>query len=199
MSDNGAPGNRRRPHNRPLFAGKGTLYEGGLRVPLIIIGPGIAAGSASSIPVCGYDLFPTFTEWAGAETGRVEGISLTPLLHGTPDRFQRSKPLLFHYPHYGQGGLQQPQSAIISGNFKLLKQWTTGSYALFNLAEDLSEENDLSEALPEKAAEMIALMKQRLDDVGAQLPLPNPDYNNDEETTRSRNRKGEGGRRKGGR
>ena len=95
MSDNGAAGNRRRPDNAPLFAGKGTLYEGGIRVPLIISGPGIKTGY-SSTAVSGVDLFATFAMWAGADIESSDGEDLTPLLTGKPELFERKHALLFH-------------------------------------------------------------------------------------------------------
>ena len=175
MSDNGAAGNRRRPNNTPLFAGKGTLYEGGIRVPLIIFGPGVKAGYVSTA-VSGTDLLATFAAWAGAETKSSNSEDLSPLLEGDPDRFERESPLLFHYPHYGRGQFQKPQTALISGQWKLLKDWETGSYALYNLKADLGEENDLSSREPDVFNTMLAALNRRLQDVDAQLVSDNPDY-----------------------
>ena len=175
MSDDGAAGNRRRPNNTPLFAGKGTLYEGGIRVPLIISGPGVTVGY-SATAVSGVDLFATFAAWAGADVASPESVDLTPLLNGRPEQFRRELALLFHYPHYGRGPLQRPQSAVIVDNWKLLKNWETGSYQLYDLASDLGEEKDLSSKEPDVHEELVALMSDRLQDVDAQFVSLNPEY-----------------------
>ncbi|MCF7848372.1 MAG: sulfatase-like hydrolase/transferase [Kiritimatiellales bacterium] len=201
MSDNGAPGNPRRPENVPLAGGKGSLYEGGIRVPLIVCGPDIKPNTFCRESVTGCDLFPTFCEWAGVPAyakatadkpgiGKIEGTSLVPLLTGE-GKFQRlENTLLFHYPHYGQGPAQKPQSAIIVGNYKLLRDLETGTAQLFDLDKDISEANDLSKRMPEKAQEMEKLMDARLKAVGAQLPTKNPDYDPSADSgTRQRRRR----------
>jgi arylsulfatase A-like enzyme len=177
MSDNGAPGNRRIPNNTPLSAGKGTLYEGGIRVPFIVTGPGIASSATSAEAVTGCDLLPTFCSWAGiAIPGDIEGQSLATLLSGKSKKIERTKPLLFHYPHYGQGPAQKPQTAIIEGNLKLLRDLETGDLQLFDLSSDLSEKNDLSKKYPEKTEKLEKLMDQRLKETDAQMPTENPAY-----------------------
>lgn len=185
MSDNGGPGNPRQSQNLPLAGGKGTLYEGGIRVPLIVRGPGIQADSFCHENVTGCDLFPTFCEFANVPIiGKLEGVSLVPLLTGSKN-FQRSlalsgvegeNSLLFHYPHYGQGPMQKPQSALILENYKIVKDLETGAVQLFDLEKDLSEKTDLSKKLPEKAHELEALLEKRLKQVNAQMPTVNSDY-----------------------
>ncbi|MEI6891533.1 MAG: sulfatase [Pontiella sp.] len=175
MSDNGAAGNRRKPNNTPLFAGKGTLYEGGIRIPLIISGPGIHSGYCPE-PVSGTDLFATFAAWAGAEIESTESEDLTPLLTGKEADFKRDLDLLFHYPHYGIGPIHKPQTALISKPWKLLKDWETDSYQLFDLSKDIGESTDRSTQEPDRFKEMVRLMNQRLTAIGAQLPEENPDY-----------------------
>jgi arylsulfatase A-like enzyme len=190
MSDNGAAGGRRTPHNTPLNKGKGTLYEGGIRVPLIIKGPGIPANSCSGESVTGCDLFPTFCEWAGIPAGNIDGSSITPLLTGQPDLFKRSDPvLLFHYPHYGQGSSKKPQSAIIADNYKLLKDYESNTYQLFNLENDIGEKNDLSKSMADKVKELTKLMNKRLKEVDAQLPTENPDYDPSSQQSNRRKRR----------
>jgi arylsulfatase A-like enzyme len=186
MSDNGAPGNPRDSQNLPLAGGKGSLYEGGIRVPLIIRGPGIAADSFCAESVTGCDLFPTFCEWAGIPLpSTTEGASLSPLLQGSSQDFQRNDDsLLFHYPHYGQGPRQTPQSALIVGHFKLVKNWEDGSVQLFDLETDLSEAHDLSRKLPEKTSELEAQLNARLQQLNAQLPSGNPNYDPSAKPTR---------------
>ena len=176
MSDNGAPGNPRRPANAPLAAGKGSLYEGGIRVPLIIRGPGISNGH-SAVAVTGCDLLPTFCEWAGTSVEGIDGSSLVPLLSASPSELKRqNSSLLFHYPHYGMGPLQKPQSAIIERNWKLIRDLETGSNQLFDLSSDISEKHDLSEKMPEKAQQMSKQLDERLKQAGAQMPTQNPTF-----------------------
>ncbi len=181
MSDNGASGKPRSPQNLPLNGGKGTFYEGGIRVPLIVRGPKIEANSFSDESVTGCDLLPTFCEWAsvGIPSG-VEGASLVPLLAGRSDEFQRENDaLLFHYPHYGRGPRQTPQSAVIVGNYKLIMDLESETVQLFDLENDLSEKKDLAKSMPEKASELGDILKERLEAVEAQMPTENPDYDPD--------------------
>jgi arylsulfatase A-like enzyme len=193
MSDNGAGGNPRRPQTAPLKGGKGNFYEGGIRVPLIVRGPGIEANSSSNENVIGSDLFPTFSEWAGVSAiEEIEGSSLVPLLTGKPASFQRQeKSLLFHYPHYGQGPAQKPQSAVIVGNYKLLRDLETETVQLFDLEKDLSEKNDLAQTMPGKADELEKLLNKRLQEVDAQMPTTNQDYDPEADPSTKRRRRNE--------
>ena len=178
MSDNGAASPRRRPQNTPLSRGKGTVYEGGIRVPLVVCGPGIEPGTFCHENVTGYDLLPTFCDWAGVESpSAIDGVSLVSLLEGKPDRFERpDEALLFHYPHYGQGPAQKPQAAIILEDYKLIRDLEQGTSQLFNLAVDISEERDLTGREPDRAREMERRLDAMLEDAGAQLPTENPDF-----------------------
>lgn len=180
MSDNGGPANERIGplNNHPLSKGKVTLWEGGLRVPLIIAGPGIAANSHSPETVTGCDLFPTFAEWADVTVPtKIDGSSLASLLNGKTQELDRHvDALLFHFPHYGRGADAGPTTAIIAGDMKLIKDWESRSYKMFNLANDLSESKDLAKSQPEKLKKMIALMNARLQSTNAQVPVVNPDY-----------------------
>ncbi len=200
MSDNGGPSNARFgvQNNAPLSKGKSTLYEGGLRVPLIITGPGIAANSYSPESVTGCDLFPTFCEWAGVDVPvKIDGSSLASILSGkekTLDRHVDS--LLFHVPHYGRGPDAKPTTAIISGDLKLIRDWETNSYQLFDLSKDIGEKKDLAKVYPEKLEKLIAVMDNRLRSTNAQLPVPNPDYDPNAPLPEPR---GPGGRGQGGR
>ncbi len=185
MSDNGAPGNPRKPNNAPLTGGKGTLYEGGIRIPFIISGPGLRTGYCAEA-VSGTDLLATFAAWAGANAVSDESEDLTPLLTGKP--FKRKKALLFHYPHYGQGLAQKPQTALIDGSWKLLKDWETGTCELFNLKTDIGEQTDLSMREPKRFAAMYETLQQRLAETAALLPAENPDYDPAAQQRQRRNR-----------
>lgn len=182
MSDNGAQGNRRRQNNHPLNAGKGTVREGGIRIPFIVTGPGIEPGYCDT-PVSGTDLFATFTAWAGAEASSAESENLTALLTGRSTKFKRRKPLLFHYPHYGRG-VQKPQTAIILNNWKLYRDWESGKDTLFDLKKDIGESTDLSAKHPEIFKKLVAAMDTRLKETGAQLPTKNGAYNPNSRPTR---------------
>jgi arylsulfatase A len=146
MSDNGAGNPRNANENAPLNRGKATLWEGGIRVPLIIRGPGIKSSSFCKVNVIGYDLLPTFCELAGVPSlpDNIEGVSLVPLLQGNSKVFDRTEDLVFHFPHYGIGPRQVPQSAILDEHWKLIKGYETGEVKLFDLSKDIGETTDLS-------------------------------------------------------
>lgn len=134
--------------NLPLRGGKGWVYEGGIREPWIIRWPGVTApGSVSREPICSIDLFPTLAAISGAKAPHaVDGIDLTPALKG--GALQREA-LYWHYPHYSnQGGI--PGGAIRSGDWKLFERFEDGRVHLYNLREDVGEQNDLAEKMPEK-------------------------------------------------
>jgi len=180
MSDNGAGAKPRSPQtNAPLTSGKGSLHEGGIRVPLIVRGPNTKAGSTCRTPVTGCDLLPTICELAGVPNvpKAVEGMSLVPLLRGKPDLPDgATRELVFHNPHYGRGPRQLPQSAIRVGDLKLLVNLESGNARLFDLRRDIGEANDLSARMPEKALELKQRLAARLDQIGAQLTTPNAAY-----------------------
>jgi arylsulfatase A-like enzyme len=179
MSDNGGGGKMNRRSDRVLAGGKGSLFEGGIRVPLIVRGPGVKPGSFCRVSVTGCDLLPTFCELAGVTKlpEDVDGTSLVPLLTGRTEAFKRQRDeLLFHYPHYGRGPTQKPVSALLAGSLKLILWHETGATKLFDLSRDLAERNDLSARMPEKASELKSRLEKYLKDVGAQMTRPNPNY-----------------------
>jgi arylsulfatase A len=194
MSDNGGGGGR--GGLRPLTAGKGGVWEGGIRVPLIIRGPGIAATSWSHQRVVGYDFFPTFCRWAGVKAPLpvgLEGGDLSHLLTGSTEPVKRAREeLVFHFPHY-QG--DTPHSAILSGNFKLLKFYETGERMLFDLSKDLGERNNLAGAQPELAKKLEQQLAAYLTEVNAALPKPNPSH--DPAKPAETKRGGKGGKKRG--
>jgi len=194
MGDNGGGG---RSDARPLRAGKGGVWEGGIRVPFIVRGPGIKADSWCHQPVVGYDLFPTFCRLAGVKEklpAELEGGDISHLFTGaiTPVKRPREE-LVFHFPHY-QG--DTPHSAIRLGDYKLLEFYESGERLLFNLKTDLAERNDIAQTNPEIAAELGNRLKAYLAAVGAAMPKPNPDYKPGEEPVRKKGNKG--GKKKGG-
>jgi len=161
--------------NLPLRGGKGWMYEGGVRVPLIVRWPGhTRAGAVCDNYLISTDYYPTILELAGLAprpAQHIDGKSFASLLEGK----QKSDrgPIFWHYPHYGnQGG--SPASAVRDGDWKLIEFLEDGDVELYNLGDDLGEHRNLAGKQPERAAEM----KQRLDAwrtaVGAQMPSPNP-------------------------
>ncbi|MEQ9460508.1 MAG: sulfatase [Phycisphaeraceae bacterium] len=172
-SDNGGGASPR----GPLSGGKGTLSEGGIRIPFIIRGPGIPPDSWSHTPIVGYDLFPTFLQWARSNNlpPSLDGVSITPLLAGQGDRFVRpSKHLLFHFPHYqSQGG---PQSAIYLDGYKLITYYESGDTLLFDISKDIAEQHDLSQADPRRTASLQRILANALAQADAGMPQINQDY-----------------------
>jgi arylsulfatase A-like enzyme len=160
-------------NNSPLRAGKGHLYEGGIREPLLIRWPGITkAGSVIDTPVSSVDFFPTLTAAVGAETGSVDGVSLRPLLEGRPFA---ERPLFWHYPHYSdQGG--RPGGAVRLGDWKLIEFYEDGHLELFNLHDDVGETRNLARRESARAGRMRKILDDWRHSVHAAMPAPNPGY-----------------------
>jgi arylsulfatase A-like enzyme len=161
-------------HNTPYRAGKGFLYEGGLRVPLIVRWPGhVAAGQTSDVPVSMADWTPTLLEACGVKAPeKFDGVSLVPLLGG--GRLP-ARSLFWHFPHYtNQGG--RPGGAVRDGDWKLIEYYEDGRVELFNLAEDPGEARDLARAEPQRAAELKARLAAWRKEAGAQENEPNPKF-----------------------
>lgn len=181
MSDNGglSTSEGHPTSNLPLRGGKGWLYEGGIREPMVIRWPGVAdKGETEATPVISMDFYPTMLEMAGLNLRpeqHLDGHSLTPLLrHGSePSR----EALFWHYPHYGnQGG--RPGVAIRQGDYKLIEFYENGHAELYNLAEDIDEQNDLREKEPERTEQMRRRLHQWMESVEARPPSPNPNFDN---------------------
>jgi len=159
--------------NGPLREGKGYLYEGGIRVPLLAVGPGIKPGS-SSVPVTSQDFFPTLCELCDIPlSAKLDGVNIVPLLHGG-DAPKRDA-LYWHYPHYANQG-SRPGGAIRDGQYKLIEYYERNRRELFDLKSDFRESQNLIEAKPEIAKALTAKLAAWRIEVGAQMPVPNPNY-----------------------
>jgi len=155
--------------NAPLRSGKGALYEGGIRVPLIVRWPGVTPKAAECRePVVLMDLFHTLHP-AGSPGG--DGLDLQPLLRN-PDAGLDREALFFHYPHYYE--TTTPAGAIRAGNWKLLEYFEDGRIELYDLGNDPGEKTDLSGRMPEKAAELRRRLHAWRGSVGAVMPTSNP-------------------------
>jgi arylsulfatase A-like enzyme len=157
--------------NAPLRAGKGHLYEGGIRVPFLLRYPGaVRAGATLDTPVSSIDLLPTLCEAAGLRARHADGVSLLPLLRGEAPR---PRQLFWHYPHYSnQGG--EPASAIRDGDWKLIEFYHGGRRELFNLRNDPGETRNLAASQAAVARKLGLALHQWLRQTGARLPQPNP-------------------------
>jgi arylsulfatase A-like enzyme len=165
--------------NGPIRGYKATVWEGGIRVPFIVEGPGIKPDSASRTPIVGYDILPTVCDLAGIKTWpkAVEGGSLKSLLLDDGRAVQRPNDfLVFHWPHYQRQKHSTPDTTIIADGWKLHYWWETGQTQLFHLDQDLGESKDLAAEQPARVARLKNLLTNYLATVKAQLPTPNPDY-----------------------
>ncbi len=157
--------------NAPLSEGKGWMYEGGVREPLIAYWKNkVPAGSTCEVPVTSPDFYPTWLEIAGAPLipeQHSDGVSILPLLQGSSN-IERDA-IYWHYPHYGnQGGT--PGSAIRMGDWKLLEFFEDGRLELYNLRDDIEENHNLITMEPERAEEMHTMLQAWRDEVEAKIP-----------------------------
>jgi hypothetical protein len=162
--------------NAPLREGKGWLYEGGIRVPLIIRWPGRVAPRVEETPVWSPDLFATIRELGTTDNTPLpttDGVSLAAVL--TESRPLTSRALYWHYPHYSnQGG--RPGGAVRDGGWKLVESYETGRRELFDLAHDMKESTNLADREPGRVDALAAKLAAWRQDVAAQMPAPNPDF-----------------------
>jgi arylsulfatase A-like enzyme len=163
--------------NAPLSEGKGWMYEGGTREPMIVCWPGqVPADSFCDVPVTSVDFFPTFCEVAGLDVppqARIEGVSILDLFKGG-GRLDREA-IYWHYPHYAnQGG--RPGCSVRSGDWKLIEFFEDNHVELYNLREDVSEENDVSADQPDLVKRLRTMLHEWLEKVDAKIPEPNPDW-----------------------
>lgn len=179
MSDNGGLSTAEGypTSNLPLRGGKGWAYEGGIREPMIVRWPKvIEQNSICDVPVISTDFYPTMLEMADLPLKpkqHLDGTSFLPLL--TKDKNTHDALLFWHYPHYANQG-ETPFSAYRKGDLKLIYRYETETYELFNIKEDIGEQNDLGDKMPEKVEELKTLMKAWLEESGARYPTPNPKY-----------------------
>lgn len=183
-SDNGGLTQRYGKHdgfteNLPLRRGKGSAYEGGVRVPTIIRLPGKGrAGRVSSVPIISCDFYPTLLELTGVQgdpehNRLVDGRSLLPILEDPTATLERN--LFWHYPHYHAGG-DGPYSAVRSNDWKLIQFHEDQSTALYDLSTDIGETTNLVTQNPEKARALLDVLRAWRAQVNAQMPSQNPDY-----------------------
>jgi len=173
-SDNG--GTQAATRNTPLREGKGYLYEGGIRVPLIASWPGrIEPGSECDVAVNGADLYPTITEIAGgrARPGQTDGRSLWPLLEGGDEAEPRD--LYWYYPHYSPQA-KEPSAAIRSGRHKLIEHYDPPSIELYDLESDIGEQRNLADDQPIRAAELHERLRRWISDTVPIRHRINPSY-----------------------
>lgn len=163
--------------NGPLRAGKGYLYEGGVREPMIIYWPGvITPGSVSDVPVMGTDILPTLLNIAeaGLPPAPTDGVDISGVIRGGPSLEREA--LYWHYPHYSdQGGT--PSSAIREGEWKLIEFLEDGHVELYNLTLDPGEQYDFSSSFADKAGDLLRKLHSWRESVDASMPRLNPDYN----------------------
>lgn len=177
-ADHGSQG---RKANGGLTQGKGTVWEGGLRVPLLVMGPGVLAGAFSHIRASTVDLLPTVAELAGVTPDAwpqgLEGGSLAAILkHGDNAPVKRAREeLVVHFPHYDKDELG-PASAVFVTSYKLIRYYASGDRHLFDLSKDLAEDHDLAGSLPELTHRLDQRLTEYLSLVKADLPIPNPNY-----------------------
>ena len=175
-SDNG--GFAKATDNSPLRANKGTNYEGGIRVPVIIKWPGkTKPTSVSSEPIISTDFYPTILAVTGQKPEphqHVDGENLVPLLTGTGP-LERDT-LYWHYPHYNRHPSSFPSGAIRAGRWKMIEDYETGQLSLYDLNNDIAESKNLSQENPAKVTELYGKLKAWRQQVGADPMKPNGAY-----------------------
>lgn len=181
-SDNGGVGFQgRRLHriadNGPLRSGKGFLYEGGIREPMIVRWPGVTKpGTACGVPVTGTDALPTILSMVNAEPPPepCDGVDISGLFRGESSVHRDA--LYWHYPHYSdQGGT--PSGAIREGDWKLIEFFEDEDVELYNLALDPGEQYNFASSFSDKAADLLTKLQSWRTGLNASMPRPNPDYN----------------------
>jgi arylsulfatase A-like enzyme len=164
--------------NAPLHEGKGWMYEGGTREPLIVRGPGIPPGTICEMPVTSPDFYPTLLELAElAPLGEqhVDGVSFAPLLHGKGGDAFTERPIFWHFPHYGNQG-SSPGASVRRGDWKLIEFFEDNHIELYNLRTDPGEKEDRATAEQSHATELRSHIHEWQKSVTAAFPAPNPAF-----------------------
>jgi arylsulfatase A-like enzyme len=179
LADNGAVDTI--SDNFPLYMGKASTWEGGVRVPFLLAGPGIAAGSRSDVAVAETDILPTIAEWVGGTPkpagGGLDGGSFAQLARGQASAVTgRDDKFYFHFPHYQVEKGSKPMSSIRDGNLKLVHFYETGADLLFDLSKDLSEQTDLAAKQPAAVKRLRIELRDYLASVKAPMPRLNPEF-----------------------
>ncbi|MEX0715551.1 MAG: sulfatase [Planctomycetaceae bacterium] len=172
--------------NTPLRGGKGTLYEGGLRVPFIVRWPGVVKpGTSSDRPGMHVDIFPTLVDIARGELPTkqiLDGVSLLPIFKDPAARLDRDA-IYWHFPGYlesyvhSNGWRTAPVGAIHAGDYKLMEFFEDGRLEMYDLRADIGEKNDLAATMPEKAKELQSRLAKWRKEIGAAMPTPKSDTN----------------------
>jgi arylsulfatase A-like enzyme len=178
VSDNGYRHKFLYGQPQPFHGAKWWIWQGGLRIPMIVRGPGIKAGSVFDANVIHYDFLPTFVDWAGGNPTSltdIDGISLAGYMRGEkPDSAFRHRCLYFHNPHYRE---TMPSSAIVSGTKKVMHFYERPDIPmLFDLEADEGEVSNIAKQNPELHRQLFDQMMDYLKRVGARFPKDNPDY-----------------------
>jgi arylsulfatase A-like enzyme len=179
MSDNGglSTSEGHPTSNLPLRAGKGWIYEGGIREPMVIRWPGVTEpGTVCEEPVMSTDFYPTMLEMAGLPLRpeqHLDGVSLVGLLEDgeAPER----EAIYWHYPHYGNQG-SAPAGAVRAGDWKLIEWYEDGALELYDLSSDIGEANDLADEHPGKVKKLHALLVAWREETGARMSSENPGF-----------------------
>ncbi len=166
--------------NLPLRGAKGWLYEGGIREPLIIHWPQAGArGAECDTPVISTDLYPTILEMVGLSAQpnqHCDGVSLAPLVNASGDGALDRDAIFWHFPHYSNHGMQSPGGAVRAGDYKLLEYFENGTVQLFNLRQDIGEQNDLARQEPDITRRLLEQLRVWRREVGANMMPENPDF-----------------------
>jgi len=184
FSDNG--GLEKSAKQTPLRSGKANLYEGGIRVPLIVRWPGVVkVGSTCDEPVISVDFFPTILDILSLRNttrNQLDGVSILPLLRQTGGLGRQA--IYWHYPHYHSAGLG-PSGAVRAGDYKLIEWFDKticgagDEFELYDLRRDIGEQKNLAKELPQKVGELSKALADWRRRVGAQMMTPNPGYDPD--------------------
>ena len=165
--------------NLPLRGAKGWLYEGGIRVPMIVFYPGVTqSGKVCDAPVISNDFYPTIVAMTSSvmPDGKIcEGVNLMPLIEGKK-KLPETRALYWHFPHYSNHGLQSPGGAIRLGDYKLIEYFENKTVQLFNLKKDLGELNDISTSNPKKVEELRDMLHGWQRSKGFDGLKPNPEW-----------------------